>query len=124
MPLDVIANENSIEIKASLPDVDPEQVDISVEDDVLTIKGQTSSEHEEQKEGQYLLRERRFGSFYRAVRLPDVVDTERAESSYENGVLTITFPKSERAKAKKIQIKGRGDGGSRTIEGSTSQSGQ
>jgi HSP20 family protein len=103
VPLDIVDHENEIEVKASLPDIDPARVDVSVTDGVLTIKGESSSEKEDKK-GNYLLRERRSGSFYRAVRLPDSVDSDRARSSYAKGVLTVTLPKVVRRKAQKIKV--------------------
>ena len=86
-----------------MPGVDPEQISATVEDGVLTIKGQTSTETEKTDE-RYYLRECRAGAFHRLVRLPETVDTERTESTYENGVLSITFPKQESKKAKSLTI--------------------
>ena len=103
VPLDVRQEGDSITIDASVPGVDPERISATVEDGVLTIKGQTAAETE-QKDERYFLRERRAGAFHRSVRLPDTVDTERAESTYENGVLSITFPKQESKKAKSLPI--------------------
>ena len=86
-----------------MPGVDPSRINATVEDGVLTIKGQTATETEK-KDERYYLRERRVGAFHRSVRLPETVDTERAESTYENGVLRITFPKQESMKAKSLSI--------------------
>lgn len=72
-------------------------------ENVLTIKGNTKSEREH-KEGGYLIRERRSGSFHRVLHLPDTVDTEKAESRYDNSVLDITFPKVEAEKAKHLKV--------------------
>ena len=103
VPLDVRQEGDSITVDASLPGVDPEQISATVEDGVLTIKGETATETEK-KDERYYLRERRVGAFRRAVRLPDTVDTGRAETTYENGVLSITFPKQESMKAKSLPI--------------------
>ena len=103
VPLDVRQEGDSITVDASVPGIDPEQISATVEDGVLTIKGQTATETEK-KDERYYLRERRVGSFHRSVRLPETVDTERAESTYENGVLSITFPKQESMKAKSLSI--------------------
>ena len=103
VPLDVRQEGDSITVDASMPGVDPEHISATVEDGVLTIKGQTAAETEK-KEERYYLRERRAGTFHRSVRLPDTVDTEQAESTYENGVLSITFPKQESKKAKSLPI--------------------
>ena len=75
IPLDVVQQGDNIVVKASVPGVNPEDIDVSIENDVLIIKGQTKEEHEHQ-EGNYLMRERHSGSFYRALRLPDTVDSD------------------------------------------------
>ena len=103
VPLDVVRKGDDIEVRASVPGVNPNDIQISVENDVLTIRGQTESENET-AEGDFLMRERRSGSFHRALRLPDTVDVDRAETGYENGVVTINFPKLESKKAKKLSL--------------------
>jgi HSP20 family protein len=90
IPLDVVQQGDNIIVKASVPGVNPEDIDVSIENDVLTIKGQTKEEREHQ-EGNYLMRERRAGSFYRALRLPDTLDSDQAQPHYEHGVLSITL---------------------------------
>ena len=102
--MDVVQDGDDLIVRASLPGVDPDEIQVTLEDGLLTIEGETGSESEEQK-GDYLLRERRFGRFHRALRLPSSVDAERAQPSYANGVLTITVPKQEAKKARKLQIK-------------------
>ena len=103
VPLDVVRKGDDIEVRASVPGVDPGDIQITVENDVLTINGQTASDTET-AEGDFLMRERRSGSFHRALRLPDTVDVDRAETSYDNGVVTIGFPKLESKKAKKLSL--------------------
>ena len=103
MPLDVVREGDKIMVHASLPGVDPENIDVSVEDSVLTITATTNADVE-REEGKYLMRERRTGSFHRALRLPDTVDTERIQPGYKNGVLTITIPKAESKKAKRLKV--------------------
>ena len=103
VPIDVRQEGDTIKVDASMPGIDPAQINATVEDSVLTIKGQTATETEK-KDERYYLRERRAGAFQRSVRLPDTVDTEKAESTYENGVLSITFPKQESKKAKSLPI--------------------
>ena len=111
--------EDNIVIKASMPGVKPKDIDVSIENDVLTIKGQTKEEREQQ-EGHYLMRERRSGSFYRALRLPDTLDSDQAQPHYEHGVLSITFPRMESKRAKRLPItSGRGSQG-QIVEGQTS----
>ena len=102
VPLDVVRKGDDIEVRASVPGVDPGAIQITVENDVLTIRGQTASE---KAEGDFLMRERRSGSFHRALRLPDTVDVDRAETGYDNGVVTISFPKLESKKAKRLSLK-------------------
>jgi HSP20 family protein len=103
IPLDVVQEGDNIVVNASLPGVNPEDIDVSIENDVLMIKGH-SREERERREGDYLMRERRTGSFHRALRLPDTVDFDRAQSHYEKGVLSIIFPKMESKKARRLNI--------------------
>ena len=103
-PLDVVADGDDFVVRASLPGVAPENIQVSIEDNVLTIRGETAS-HFENTEGNYLMRERRSGSFHRSLRLPDTVDQNNAEPRYEHGVLTITLPKAEAKKAKQFEVK-------------------
>ena len=103
VPLDVVREGDKIMVHASLPGVDPENIDVSVEDSVLTITATTNADVE-REDGEYLMRERRTGSFHRALRLSDTVDTERIQPGYKNGVLTITIPKAESKKAKRLKV--------------------
>ncbi len=103
IPLDVTKSGDDVVVKASLPGVKKDDVDVTIEDSVLTIRAQAAQEGEREDAG-YLLKERRTGSFYRAVRLPETVDSEQATSSYGDGVLTITLPKREEKKARKLSI--------------------
>jgi HSP20 family protein len=105
IPLDVVQEGENIVVKASVPGVNPEDIDVSIENDVLTIKGQSREERERQ-EGDYLMRERHTGCFYRALRLPNSVDFDKAQPHYENGVLSIAFPKMESKKARRLQVTG------------------
>ena len=102
--MDVLQKKDDIIVKASIPGVNIEEVDVSIEDNVLTIRAERKPEHDE-KDVTYLIQERPTGSFYRALRLPDTVDTSKVESHYENGILTIIMPKAEEKKKKQIQIK-------------------
>ena len=107
LPVDLEENEDSISVTASIPGISPEDIEATIEDGVLTIKAEARSEDE--TEGRdYLVRERREGSFHRAVRLPDRVDAEKAESRYENGVLTVSLPKQESKKARRLEVKVQG----------------
>ena len=104
LAVDVVENKDEFIIKASVPGISPEDLDISYTDDTLTIKGKIKSENEV-KENQYHLRERRYGSFSRSVRLPNKVKGDAIEASCQNGVLTLRLPKAEQDKPKRIAIK-------------------
>ncbi len=103
IPLDVAQEGDNIVVHASLPGVKPDDIQVSIENNVLTIKGQTKEE-KEHKEGDYLMRERRVGSFHRSLRLPDTVDTDKVKPYYEDGVLTVAFSKMESKKAKQLKV--------------------
>lgn len=103
LALDVIETGEDFVVKAAVPGIDPADIDISVEDDVLSIKGEFQGD-EETNEDSYLRRELRFGSFQRTLRLPPTVDAERAQAKFEHGVLTLTLPKKPEARARSIKI--------------------
>ena len=102
--IDVIEKANEYEVKASIPGVTPEEIDLSLEDNLLTIKAERKAE-EIGQDSSYLVRERPVGVFYRTLRLPDSIDSNKIESQYDNGVLTINMAKAEEKKKKQIQIK-------------------
>jgi len=104
VPIDMYQTPDHVVVKATIPGVKPEEVDISITADTLTIKGETKAE-EEVKEADYIYRERRYGAFSRTVRLPRDLQVDKAEASFENGVLTVTIPKAEEVKPKQIKIK-------------------
>lgn len=105
--LNVAESEKEIEVTVELPGIDEEDVEITISQDVLTIKGEKKQEQEESEGGFYRM-ERRYGSFCRSIELPaGVVDTDEAQASYKNGVLTVLFPKLEEAQGttKRIAVK-------------------
>ena len=112
--IDVVQKKDEIEVKASMPGVKPEAIEVAVEDNILTLRAERKPDIEGE-EAAYLIRERPTGSFYRALRLPDTVDTNKIRSYYDNGVLTVTMPKAEEKKKKQIQVKV--TGGTKAIEG-------
>lgn len=102
--VDVHETEAEIVVTAEVPGLKAEEVDISISNDVLTIRGEKKGEREE-KGRNYHVVERSYGSFHRSVPLPAAVDSEKATASCKEGVLTVSLPKVEKAKAKKIDIK-------------------
>ena len=105
LPLDIAENENEFIVKASLPGVRPEDVQITAHGDTLTIRGEMKDE-EEKKDVHYHLRELRYGQFQRTVTLPTPISADKAQAHFENGVLTLILPKAEEAKPKQIKIGG------------------
>ena len=106
--LDVVERADAYLISAELPGVDPSAVEISFENNTLTLRGskQPSLQPQENEELRVYTAERLTGSFERAVRLPEYVEGDKIEASYTNGVLTITIPKAAAARPRKIEIKG------------------
>lgn len=102
--VDIFETENELVLKADIPDVDPKNVGIQLENGTLTLKGERKFENE-QKNGKGFHRiERSYGSFVRAFSLPDTVDGDKVKADYKNGVLTITLQKKEVAKPKTISV--------------------
>jgi HSP20 family protein len=104
--IDMYQTDNDVVVKAALPGFTADQVKINVTDNILTVKGELKHE-EEEKNKSWHIREHRWGTFERSVMLPTGVNANRAQADFENGILTITLPKSEEAKPKTITIKPR-----------------
>lgn len=104
IPIDVVSEGEDVVVRASLPGLKPEDISVTLEDRLLTIQGETATDGEIEK-GDYLLRERRVGRFSRSLRLPNSLDSEKAEPTYENGVLTISFPRQESNKVRHLEVK-------------------
>jgi len=104
LAIDVVENKDDFIVKASVPGINPDDLDISYADDTLTIKGEIKSDNEV-KENQYHFHERRFGSFARSISLPTKIKGDAIEASYQNGVVTLRLPKAEEVKPKRIAIK-------------------
>jgi HSP20 family protein len=101
--VDIYETENELVLKADLPDVDPKNVGIQLENGTLTLKGERK--FEDQKNGRGFHRiERSYGSFVRAFSLPETVDGDKVKADYKSGVLTVTLPKKEVAKPKTINV--------------------
>jgi HSP20 family protein len=105
--VDFVEKDNAFEVHADLPGMDEKDIEVKLANGVMTIKGQKEESKEEKKED-YHLRERRFGSYERALRVPDTVDMDKIEASFKKGVLTVTLPKTAEAQkpVKKIEVKG------------------
>jgi HSP20 family protein len=104
LPLDVVENEDEFVVKASIPGINPDDLEITFTDRNLTIKGEIKDDRNIE-ESRYHLRERRFGRFERSLYLPTEVQTDQIEATYDAGVLSLRLPKSEEVKPKRISIK-------------------
>ena len=101
--VDIFETEHELVVKADLPDIQPEELDIRVENNILTIRGQRRFEKKVTEE-QYLRVERSYGSFSRSFSLANTVNPEAIKAGYHHGVLTLTIPKREEAKPKQIKV--------------------
>jgi HSP20 family protein len=116
LAVDVVENKDDFVVKASVPGINPDDLDVSYAEDTLTIKGETK-EDKEVNEKQYHLRERRYGSFARSIHLPTKIKGDAIEASYQSGVLTLRLPKAEEVKPKRIAIKVDNHADQKLIEG-------
>jgi HSP20 family protein len=103
LPVDVYETDDQLVVKATVPGVKPEEIEVTVTGDLLTIKGEFKQEENIEKPN-YLRQERRFGSFCRQVGLPGSVSADKAEATFENGVLTLKLPKAEAVKPKAVKV--------------------
>ncbi|HEX9821886.1 MAG TPA: Hsp20/alpha crystallin family protein [Methylomirabilota bacterium] len=102
--LDVTEGKDAITVKAELPGVEPKEIAVSLEGDLLTIKGEKEQKKEEKDERQHRI-ERSWGAFMRSVRLPAPVDGSKVTAAFKNGVVTVTLPKAPGAKGTTIPVK-------------------
>jgi HSP20 family protein len=114
--MDLVESGEDFVLRADLPGLSENDVNIELEDNVLTVSGERKSEHEERKEGYYRL-ERASGAFSRSLTLPEGVDPEKVRASFDRGVLEVRIPKPEQRKPRKVTISA-GGGEAKTIEGS------
>ncbi len=103
-PLDVIENDAEYIVKASVAGFDPEKMEITYDDNTLSIKGEIEEENKDFEEGKYHIRERSFGSFYRSISMPGVIEADAISADSENGILTIRLPKKPETQPKKINV--------------------
>lgn len=101
-PIDVRADSESFTITALLPGVDPEDLDIQIVNEIVTISGELKSDRDEN--AQYLLAERPSGRFHRVITLPTPLDAANVQADLENGILSVTIPKAEEAKPRTIKV--------------------
>jgi HSP20 family protein len=113
--MDLVETEDQFVLRADLPGLGEEDVNIELEDNVLTVSGERRTEHEDKREGFYRM-ERAYGSFSRSLTLPKGVDPEAVTAAFDRGVLEVRVPKPEQRKPRRISISS-GDGEPRTIEG-------
>jgi HSP20 family protein len=106
--VDVFEKQDKFVVKAELPGMKEEDIDVSVIGDTLSIKGEKKTE-KEVKEEDYYRSERSYGSFYRSIPLPSNVDADKIEASFEDGVLEVALPKSAKVKPKKIAVSAKGE---------------
>ena len=123
--MNVSETESEIRVEAELPGVREEDIDVSLQDEVLTIRGEKKFERKDEKESFHFV-ERSYGTFQRSVRLPFPINPDQVRATFENGVLTVTLPKSaqqERTRRIQVQRGASGSSGGQTIEGTTSGKG-
>jgi HSP20 family protein len=101
--LDVAEKEDSYLVKATVPGINPDELEITLEDDVLSLKGEIKKE-DDVEDAKYHVRERRYGAFSRSIRFPVAVDGDAVEATYSNGILSLHIPKAEAVKPKRITI--------------------
>ena len=102
--VDVSETDDNILVKAELPGMDTKDIDVSVQGDILVIKGEKKEEKETKEENFHRI-ERRRGTFARSIKIPVPVDADNIKAKYDKGVLTVTLPKKEESKAKQIEVK-------------------
>jgi HSP20 family protein len=103
--IDVAQSDGEITVRAELPGLEAQDIDLDISGDILSIRGEKKGK-EELKEENYYTRESYYGSFQRSIRLPAEVQSDKVEANFKNGILDIRLPKSEKSKSQKIQIKG------------------
>lgn len=106
---DVVETEREIRVQVEMPGLKRDNIEVDVENNVLTIRGEKREERTEGQEGRYHLAERRWGTFARSFVLPRDVDADNIQASFEDGVLTVRIPKSEKARRRKIDVGGTAD---------------
>lgn len=105
LPVDVYEHNDTFFVRAAVPGVSPEELDIQIENNILTIRGETKQEWEDQNENTRVYRrEYRYGTFSRSIRLPENLNLENVDAEFKNGFVTISLPKKEEAKPKSLKV--------------------
>jgi len=104
-PLDVIENDKEYLVKASMAGFDPEKLEITYDNNVLSIKGEINEENEETNEGKYHVREMRSGTFFRSISMPQQIDQNAISADSDNGILTVHLPKRPEVQPRKVEVK-------------------
>ena len=102
--VDAFYDDDNFVVNASVPGVEPDQVNVTFDDGILKIEAAREADHSE-KRSDYVIQERSWGLFHRSLRLPDGIEIDRAEATVENGVLTVSIPRSEKSRANKLEVK-------------------
>jgi HSP20 family protein len=121
LPVDIRQSDEAFTIEASVPGFDPQKVEVTFEDGVLSIKGTYDDEHERSGDG-YVRRERRTGSVYRQIGLPAEVRADEISAAFYNGVLTVTVPRAAKAQPKRIPVSSDTPAQANVVEGQASNS--
>ena len=121
LPVDIRQSDEAFTIEASVPGFDPQNVEVTFEDGVLSIKGTYNDEHERSGDG-YVRRERRTGSVYRQIGLPAEVRADEISAAFHNGVLTVTVPRAAKAQPKRIPVSTGAPSTANIVEGQASAS--
>ena len=103
LPVDVVEKDNALYVKAAVPGIDPEHIDIQIENNVLTISGELKSDYEETQAKIYR-REYSYGKFSRSIRLPEDLDLANVGAEFTNGFLTVTLPRAEQPAPKTLRV--------------------
>ncbi len=103
-PLDVLETDTEYTVKADVAGFDSEKIEITYDDNTLSIKGLVEDDTEKSEEGKYHVRERRFGSFYRSISMPGVIDADQITADSDNGILVVHLPKKPETQPKKINV--------------------
>jgi HSP20 family protein len=113
---DVIETEREIRVVTEMPGLKRENIEVDVENNVLTVRGEKREERTEGEQGRFHLAERRYGTFSRSFVLPRDVDADSIQARFDDGVLTVTIPKSEKARRRRIDVGGQNGNGSGDVQ--------